>query len=244
MSIPGMNKKGQVTIFIILAIVLIVIVVLFFVLKDKIVPNNSKDFPEVQTFVLDCIESSGEKAILFSAKKGGIYSPEDTTSEGISYYLTKENNYFPSLDNLENNLELEFEPLFLECIGNFSEFSNYNIQSSGVNTDVGINDKEIIFNLNYPLKVSFENQEKFFNDFKGKVITNYFNFYASAEEFINYQKGEENFCLTCLMNIADSNSHKADILRSGSINTLIFVFYEEDVKLNNETLEFRFANEI
>jgi len=75
-----MNKRGQVTIFIILAILIVASVVLFFVFRDNLGIEETKDIQSslVVNFVEGCMDKTLNNSIYAVAANGG-YS-------GYSYF--------------------------------------------------------------------------------------------------------------------------------------------------------------
>jgi hypothetical protein len=69
-----MEKRGQVTIFIIIAIILVASLSLFFIFRDKLSgPRFSGD--PVYLFIENCIEEVGGDAIYYITRNGGHMLP-------------------------------------------------------------------------------------------------------------------------------------------------------------------------
>jgi hypothetical protein len=241
-----MKTKGQVTIFIIVAILLVAIAASYFIFRDSIKRGSLPgEFSEVQVFTQDCVNSVSENAVLYSGQKGGIYDPNETTSEGISYYIIdSRDKYFPHISMVGENLALEFNDLFLTCVGDFSDFEDLFIETGLLETEVFIENEKVYFELKYPIIISKGEREIVLEEFKTKVFLDYFNFYSAVEEFMLSQRTSSGICLTCLFDVGEEYGVEIDMLDSGEVGTTIFVFYDEEIKLNEEVFEFRFANEV
>ncbi|MBT4376069.1 hypothetical protein HOD29_01715 [archaeon] len=241
-----MKTKGQVTIFIIVAILLVALALSYFIFRDSIKQNTlPSEFSEVQVFVQDCVDSVSENAVLYSGQKGGIYGPNETTSEGISkYILDSQDKYFPHISMVEEDLALEFNDLFLTCLNNFSGFEDLSIETGLLETEVFIENEKVYFEINYPIIISKGEKEIVLDEFKTKVSLDYFNFYSAVEEFMINQRTSSGICLTCLFDVGERYDVEIDMLDSGDSRTTIFMFYDEEIKLNDEVFEFRFANEV
>jgi hypothetical protein len=239
-----MKRRGQVTIFIILAIVLIVLVISYFIFKDQI--NKSfvdKDFAEIQTFVQSCADSSGEQAIVNSAKKGGFYDPAFISEEGVSYYKFNDKWNNPSKEELENNLALEFRDLFLVCLDNFSNLTEYKISKGEIQTFSALGRDFVKFEVNYPLSISFGEKSANFESFSSKTKINYLNLYSATAEYSEVSKNSNGICLTCLSEVLEKYNLKAEVFDSLDKSASIYVFSDEGIKINGENLKFIFANE-
>lgn len=101
------SKKGQVTIFVILAILIVAGILLYFVLR-KDVPEKIKYSPgteQIYNFVQECLEDTAEEVIYNVGQGGGYYFPPEFSSDsGIVYYLVNGRNNMPSKEEIENEI--------------------------------------------------------------------------------------------------------------------------------------------
>src|SRR3989338_3113173 len=75
-----MNKRGQVTIFIILGIIILAAVVLVFYLTGDTLVKQSEGKVNIETkplknYVGDCLEKTGNDALTLIGKQGGVINP-------------------------------------------------------------------------------------------------------------------------------------------------------------------------
>src|SRR3989344_8311419 len=98
-----MNKRGQVTVFVIVGIIILATVFLvFYFLGDRInkktqteIVFDQSSLEPLQDYVGDCIEKHGNEAIELVLKQGGKIDP------GFYYYFKNEKvNYLCYSDNL------------------------------------------------------------------------------------------------------------------------------------------------
>lgn len=170
-----MKNKGQVTIFIILAIFLVAIVALALIFWDDLF---KKDFPSninpVYNTFKDCLEQDLLLGINVLESQGGyIYLP--TYEEGSEYmpfssqldflgnpipywYYVSGNNIprtqVPSIEDMENELERFIESESRDCF--FEDYYNegYSIDMDEPEADILIKDKEVILDLKMDFTVS------------------------------------------------------------------------------------------
>jgi len=137
------NKKAQLTIFVILAILIIIGISLFFVLRGKIFQKNiPQELEQVYDYYLSCIEQETSDALIIVASKGGyIKNPDfspgneympfssqlDFFGTGIPYWYYVSNNGFieeqvPSKTEIQNQLNHYLEEQIESC--DFSSFEN------------------------------------------------------------------------------------------------------------------------
>jgi len=82
------GKKGQVTIFIIIAILIVAIVVLIFLYYPKIFPNTGSDTKNPIGYIQECIEDEIEDNTRVIASQGGNY----VMDEKSGYFYKKNDN--------------------------------------------------------------------------------------------------------------------------------------------------------
>ena len=241
-----MWKKGQVTIFIIIAIIIVATVVLFFVFKENLgILGSNPEISNIKGFVESCIEGTGEDAILFVSQNGGYFlTPEFSTSEGIPYYYFNGKNYFPSKERIENEISLYMNSLLSFCTNEFINFPGFNISEGDINTKTRIKEEEMIFNVEYPITIKKgESESTIIKDFKNiKIPIDILLVYSAIEEMVNDQIEQESggICISCITEIASKNDLEIEIipLEDG----VTFTVRDNNLKIKGEALEWRFAN--
>jgi len=127
MRIVGANRRGQVTIFIIVAIVLVAIVALFFVLRSMAVPkivHLAEENPEA--FMQLCIEDDLNAITHLLTLQGGFYDPKDYVlvgNDNKATYLCKNVGSFKPCINqhpmyfteVANEVKREISPVIEQC---------------------------------------------------------------------------------------------------------------------------------
>ena len=170
------NKKGQLTIFIIVAIVIVAGIVAIVVLRDRIDTGGfSKDSVLVYNYFLSCVEDETKLAAsLMGSQAGYLEVPEfEPGSEympfsshldffGFSvpywYYvagngIAKEN--IPSKGQMQKELGEYLEERIMEC--DFEEFEarGFIIETEEPKVEVEIEEREIKVKVEMPLEISF-----------------------------------------------------------------------------------------
>ncbi|MCK5624712.1 hypothetical protein KAI04_02630 [Candidatus Pacearchaeota archaeon] len=238
------NRRGQVTIFIIIAVIIITGVSLFFILRESSTKNLEVpvEVSPIKNFIDLCIEESIEESISKIGIGGGYFiPPKYFNANGFTYYFYEGVNYFPSREDLEEEL---LQALFSEvelCLNNFQNFKNYDIRRSELKIDVDLFDDQIVYNLELPLKISFDEKSYLLEDFGEhtyyvKLGSIYDGIYDLIE---NDYYNEERVCLSCFNDMILERDLKIDLLQGG-IGSSLFVIsdYNEEY---NKTFEFVFA---
>lgn len=172
-----MNKRGQVTVFVIVGIVIVVSVFLvFYFLGDNIRRQTEVEtvFDEsslepLQDYVGDCVEKYGNEAIDLVLKQGGMINP-------IVYYTYQGNkiNYlcytgdFSSCENkhpfVDKLIENEIKKYLLDKVPGCIDLSNlrsagYDVQGGTFNLNVNLLDYSAIADVYYPITISKGNTQ-------------------------------------------------------------------------------------
>src|SRR3989338_8642552 len=73
------SKRGQMTIWIIVAMVLVLAIVLFFLLRGEITPKVGEKIEEnPKSYIASCVKKNVEEAVEIMLPHGGFISPEHT----------------------------------------------------------------------------------------------------------------------------------------------------------------------
>ena len=239
------NKKAQVTLFIIIALVLIVLVILFFVFRDNFqkqtIPPQVED---ISLFVKDCVESSGDHVIYEISKKGGyFFTPLLSTYEGFPYYFIDEKVTILSQQELEAELSKQMEISILLCTDNFQDFNESQINASDIKVNSRLQEGSVIFEVNYPLSIEKKADNFLLSDFgEFEFSSELNNLYKSAEEIVYSFEQNNTFCLSCIADIALENNIKVDIQNPYN-STFIFILTNQEEILGKTPIKFIFAIE-
>ncbi len=169
-----MNKKAQVTMFIIIGIVIVVLAALLIYLKDIIffapstVEDLSVECEEIQDHIKECVEFVSEQPIKTIGLQGGyLVTAEDTyrlyNGSRVSYLCfnmrdkTQCRNRMLQESDMEEQLQSTIQQSLKECInvkGFESARTPYNvIPAQDYETTININLDEIEVDVNYPIKL-------------------------------------------------------------------------------------------
>lgn len=208
------NKRGQLTVFIVVAIIIVASVALFFVFRETLtlqkLPSNIE--PVYNNF-LSCIEENTLAGISVLGSQGGyIYLPEfepgsrympfssqfDFLGNPIPYwYYVSGNNIpreqIPSKADMQNQLERFIEEEISDC--DFVPFydQGFAISQDGANAKVTIRDNVVEVNLNSDLTISSEDGSYFINNHDISVSSNLGNLYDNARRI--YEQEQETLFL-------------------------------------------------
>ena len=199
----NIKNKGQVTIFIIIAIVIVAVVALFFIFRTTVIGAViPKEFEPVYSYYQSCIkEKISEGASLLGQQGGYIENPEFFSGSefmpfssqlnflgvGIPYwYYVSGNNIVkeqkPSLDKMESQLNDFIKQTISEC-----DFGSFNLQGFEVNlgdaeVESSIENNLISANVNQEINIVFGNSSWTGKTHRFSVNSNLGKFYNLADK--------------------------------------------------------------
>lgn len=234
-------KRGQVTIFIIIAIIVIALVALFFIFRNTLnIGGRPSHVDEISNFVQNCLENSSREVIYKIGQTGSSYfSPESSTLEGVTYYFYNQTNYIPSKKDLEKNISYFISEKTILCTKGFIDFPSYEVEREEVLINSFIEDEEVIIQMKYPLSITKGDSITLIEDFYTKIPVRLGIIYTSIEKIMDQSKAE--VCLSCISKIAEQNDVYVNIFNNGG-GTLTFIISDEYSQTNDIPFEFKFAN--
>lgn len=171
----NISKRGQMAIFIIVAIVILALIVLIFLFRPKILGIGETELSP-NSYLSSCIKPEIKPAIEQLSKQGGYQNPEGTAlynGAKIQYLCYTGDNYKtctiqqPMIKaNFEKELNLMLKARANNCMNNLiSEYKKrgYEVSSGSINSELSIIPGEIIVSYNAPLTVKKETAKTFKN---------------------------------------------------------------------------------
>jgi hypothetical protein len=219
-----MSKKGQVTMFIIVAIIIIVLGISFFVFKDNIItPNLPQNIEGLENNFLSCLREELKSGSEFLKLNGGyIENPSFVSgsdympfSSELSFFgLEIPYWYFISGNNIEysrvptiENMEEELSSYLFERISScdLEEYrsNGYFIEFGEAEVEVVIKDESIVADLEMNIFIERNGETFSIKDHSVEVDSSLGILYEDALEVYNYEQESyflENYSVDVLRN--------------------------------------------
>lgn len=233
-----MNKKAQITIFVVIAIVIVAGAILFFVFRDNLInQNNFSDVSNIQSYVDDCIKGSITESVYEIGQQGGYYEiPELSLFDMPYYYYEGEVFAIPHtrlIDELENSVESKISL----CSSELNQEEGVFIDE--VKSEIIYTENKMEFRIRYPIVIKRGDQTDYLEDFGSfEIKSQLFLIHDLAYEFAWNQLGMEGICLSCLHEIASKNDFEIS-LEDISINTTE-IKIKDGSRINGDEFEFKF----
>lgn len=208
-----MSKRGQLTIFIILAILIVAMVLMFYLLRVGGGSKIPRDFQPIYNDFLVCLEENIEIGIKALETQGGyIYLPESKPGTlaypfssqldfvGINipywYYVSgsgMQETQVPSIEDMESELEEFFLSKFDSC--NFEDYydQGFSLSLGEPKPEIKIKDDEVILDLDMDFFSSYGEESIFVENHEISVSSQLGNLYKDALKV--YGQEQEEFFL-------------------------------------------------
>lgn len=221
------NRRGQITIFIIVAIFILAAVAAFLIYRNSL-PTISQIPPEFQpaynTF-LSCIENNMLTGISILESQGGYISlPEFEPGSAYMpfssqlsflesqipywYYVSGNNiekEQIPSVSDMENELGEFIDGKIRDC--DFSSFTSedFQIKMGEPNARISINGNKVAIKLDMDMSMNRGGESAFVRNHKYEINSELGNLYNSAKKIYDYEQRSlflENYTMDVLRNYA------------------------------------------
>lgn len=166
-----MYKRGQVTIFVIIALVIVGIIIAFIAYpRISIVSGDVNP----SSYLSECINPMLEESLEIVSKQGGSFVPDNYLvyqDEKIQYLCYTAEDYKPCIvqqpllvRHIEIELKEQIEPQARQCVQDLMEEyerDGYSVQSTPGEVNVSILPGQISVDFNAPMTVTKENTQTF-----------------------------------------------------------------------------------
>jgi hypothetical protein len=205
------EKRGQVTIFIIIAITIVVGIAVFFIVRNSIkIENIPTDIQPLYNDFLSCLEDKTLVGISLLESQGGyIYLPELEQGSfnnpfssqldffGVKipywYYFSASNlvkEQIPSKENMEEQLTLFLESKINECDLDKYYDQGFEITKDTPSVSLEIRDKEVDVNLEINMQVTTETDSILIKNYESKIKSNLGELYTSAKKIYDQEQSQ------------------------------------------------------
>jgi hypothetical protein len=228
-------RKAQVTAFIIIGIaaLLVISVIIWKVYSDRITlliasqdADYSKKVGPVVIYADACISKVGLSAMSKLGEQGTIYPNIyiATKDRKISYFYFRGNGYFPSRQNLEDQISDYVRDNIKGCLRDFSE-TGFVVEDvgKGIQVKSSIADDRLQIEMSYPLNVYYESKIVHLEKFNTEIKTEFSGIYDLSEKI--YSETKKNPDWINLESLQDSK-YKVRLIKVDE-NTLVYEISDE-----------------
>ena len=236
-------KKGQVSVLIIVAVLVVAGFVAYILVKPD---SSSESIPEgfegIHGFINGCVEESARESVYFVAQTGGYYDiPELSTNTEIAYYYDGIRNRVPLLADVERQMGLAFENIFLDCVGDYASFDDINVDDGKIGAMVDVSGDLVSFNVDYPVSFSKGVNVAEFSKFSAETPVRLELIHSVSDEIADSLKSSNGaVCINCFFDLSDENDLYIEMY-DHELDASIFVVRDKTFKLNGDDFAWYFA---
>jgi hypothetical protein len=192
-------KRGQVTIFIIIAVVIVAVGIFLYMIFPSIKTNLGVQQQNPNSFIQTCLEKDIKDNIALASVQGGSIIPQAYTVFGNNKieYLCYTNQYYrncvvqqPMLkQHIETELKTSINSVVSDCFDSLQ--SSYESQGYQVNIQRGqfnveLLPKRVVTNINYSLTLTKTGTQKY-DSFSVVVNNNLYELIAIANSIVEWE---------------------------------------------------------
>ena len=243
-----MQKRGQVSVFIIVAILIVALIVVFFIFKNQILngtdENISPDVKPIHDFVSQCISKVGEEGVYYIGQTGGyFYSPNISTEYGIAYYYYSGNNYMPSKVTIQNELSNYTNYMMPFCTGDFSDYKDFNINQGKIKTTTKIESGKVVYDVEYPITITRNGKTYFFKKFSSIEVPVRLELIIDLATNITQRQmlDKDEVCISCIYDWATNDDLYVEMNKYND-GEKIFTIRDDKSEISGKDYRFNFAN--
>ncbi len=225
------QKRGQISLFGILAIVLLIIAGSYFIMESDVLNKGAVEVQSVQSFkpntgsiaqyVESCLSRTGEEAISFVGLQGGyedvnsaefLYSPPFYTA----YYFYEGEDLTPSMSRIEQEMSAFVVNYLPDCLEDFETFKQRGISVSQGEPRVtaSLGEEVASFSLSLPLQIEASNGQQALSDFRAEVRTPFRKMLEVASTLTQQQVEDPQYiCLSCILQETAKNNFKVELVQ-------------------------------
>ncbi len=188
------NKRGQITLFIIIGIVILfgVFIILFLVQQTRQIPappveKVPLEVESIRLYVQNCVDSTSELGWTAIGLKGGMMEePRNKFVEPPFEFLTSSTRgayAFPTLDEVKTQYDLYMKDSLRSCANNFVDFveQGYRFTQGEINAQVIFSQNDITTTVDYPLTITKGNATSSLNRFISAKPIRFLKIYEVAQ---------------------------------------------------------------
>ncbi|MBW2996477.1 hypothetical protein KY332_04210 [Candidatus Woesearchaeota archaeon] len=240
-----MNKKGQLTIALIIGIALIVIFAFIFILRGMFI--EEVEIPEIQPvriYVESCLESTAIDAVQIAGIQGGytdIPDPALTTDYSIiAYYYYDGEPNVPSKGIIEAQISTFIMNNIDICLADFSSFKEqgFEIETEEAFAETVIREDDIFVKLEYPITISRNETKTKIEDYSATIPIRLGHIHDVAIVITSKTAQDPKWIDMTLLSEFDVT---VNLIPEDEEN-IVYTITDELSMINNEPYTFLFAN--
>ena len=241
------EKKGQVTLFILLGLLVLGIVIMFLFLlqgSETVKPDElvSVDTQSIEFMIQDCVRDVATEGMHLLAKNGNYIPgiPKPLQFEDTSYWITEYNNVQPILTSSYDEFAFWFNYNFEQCV-DYSPFLGFVVEAGIPNSSVEFAGEQVLIKVDYPVNVSKDGGLSSFEKWDEVLNIRYRRMYERAKH-ITEVHFRQDFDYRDPMQFVEKHDFDVQVTIVDQ-NNLVWTIIDP-IEFEGQTFEFNFATNL
>ncbi len=246
-------KKGQISYFLLIAIIVLVSSSFIFYVNNNQNTNirvSENDFQQFTNYVEECVKLSAKEAVLDTAFQGGSFNETGNSIIHsffiIPLYSKGSTKLMPSIQKLEEQISFNADENIVRCVDDFKVLKEkgFDANFEKPNTKARILPSEVLFDVTFLINAKTGSSAKSYNSFSAAIPSRYSTIYLTADKISGLlSNNPAKLCVSCLVDYAYLNELNISVVNFGKDSILITIV-DEKVKIDNRNVVFNFAHSI
>lgn len=251
-----MKKRGQISVFILLAIVIIIFVIAvsitFYSSKKDVAYFESSSvkvrLDAVHSSIFNCEEVSAQNALDTIGIQGGYYhKPKEgrieSLEEGafIPYYYHEGRFFIPTKEAMEKELATAYTDYLNDCIVTHSD-SEFSIKTSSPHTAVYIRENSVVFTTETNVRIEREGHTTYLEleQYPLEIPSALYDMYDLAYYITeSHRQDAAMYCIDCVADRAEEKNLYVDMIPVNDLTSLLII---SENYTRSEPYSFMFLN--
>lgn len=238
-----MNKKGQISVYIIVGLLIIFIVGGFLAVKNRQdLEKISLEAVPVKNYVDSCLEDSLIKSLRSFGIQGVVFEdPQDIENlslVSVPYFYYLGENRMPLKEEVEDILSYYIEGYFNECINNFTGLKQegYEIKYSEKGVfSTKIEPRKVNIYLKFPLSIVRGDTTEVLENFGSELDFDFDRVYNVILDFIEEQDKNPGYIPIGHVGVVSNSENVSIKMIELPEDDILYLFIFRDVKLEGES---------
>lgn len=244
-----MEKRAQITLFVILGAVILIAVLFFVYLRSSLSESKSSqgikqvlelpsEISPIKNFVDDCVQTTLTKAIELVSIQGGYYvPPTDSVSFSkveIPLYYDLGSVWIPSKEVIEQQISAYVDDFLPHCTNGFDAFkkAGYTFKEGTVNSKTMISQQSVSITVSYPLDITKQDKKTTISDFQATAVSSLWQYYNYSNDIVAAMEEKPNFIpLSHIVSLGAQKGFDAELIYQNE-SSVIFSLIPVDTGIN------------
>ena len=156
-------------IFIVIIAALIFYAAIYFKNKNPIEPLVFEK-ASIEGYINNCVKKTAEDGLKLLGKQGGLINLDENKKIGnlsIANLFYSSKSQVPSIEKIQDELSFYVNSNLNICLKDFEDFKKqgWNVDKGSITTKTQINENDVLFEANFPLKISDKENSIIFEKF-------------------------------------------------------------------------------